>query len=323
MSLLETTTTSIDSIVFIIKNTDAYTDIKHFVQDNGLIQQKNYKLGYSNDSFKQFNFLVKDNNKVVFSYYKYEYKDKSTHQNTKYTKLAFHGLKSYDNQIDTIRMNALFALFEHLLNKGHKPYIAQLDIALDIPTDMQCIMVMRTNTKGIPRNKQSESDLTAGIHYVEADLPNGRKKSNRACLYNKGLKSSLNEEMTRFEISIKEDGFRQIHKDCHFYPYYNIDLFQKYLLDEIIKRTSYYKVIQFDTIEECSDAIKVFDDNDMKWNPRTRKKLNPLIEGMEVRIDEDVILTFIKRLYKTCNPATMSIQASIANNHDLLNVQLA
>jgi hypothetical protein len=188
-----------------------------------------------------------------------------------------------------------------MLDKGHKPYITQLDIALDVPANMQQIMVMRTHTKGISRNKQSESDLTAGIHFIEPEGTKGRKKPHKACLYNKGLKGLLDEEITRFEISIKEYGFRKIHKDCHFYPYYNIDLFQKYLLGEIIKRTSYYKIIQFETIEECSETVKIFDDNGMKWNPRTRKKLNPLIDGKEVIIDEDVIEIFIKRLYETYN----------------------
>lgn len=302
------TTTSIDSIVLIIKYTDAFTDIKQYVLDNGFTQLRSSKFGYATAEaeYDKFNFLVKDNDKVVFSYYSYVYKDKSTHQNIKYTKLSFHGLKTHHDPIDTIRMNTLFALFEHMLNKGHKPYITQLDIALDVPTSMQRIMIIRTQTKSVQRNKQSESDLTAGIHFVEPEGTKGRKRPHKACLYNKGLKSSLDETMTRFEISVKEDGFRQIHKDYSYYPYYSMDKFQAYLLGELLKRVSYYKVIQFETIEQCSEAIKVFDDNGMKWNPRTRKKLNPLIEGMEVTIDEETIRAFIKKLYESYNPVPAS-----------------
>ena len=184
-------------------------------------------------------YIYKKNNKNIFRY------STGIVQGREFNILSFDGLCSYDTELDELRETTLFNILEYI-NYKLQLYlqwnIRQLDIFLDLNTTQNKIIVTRDKTRGLKLNKLPLR--TDGTYYLEkVGMKNGKlNKTNMklsSYLYNKTLKekqkhNNIIDDITRFEISILRNKFKNIHT-----------------IDDIMDIVDYYKIYEYNNVTEC------------------------------------------------------------------------
>jgi len=204
-----------------------------------------------------------------------------------YTTFKFAGLITYDDKTDTMRTNTLLKFIDFITSLDIKYRVTTIDIAYDMKVDdkksIENFLPIRIGTKTNVNNPFNYFDSTL---YVESDKV--IKPSVKAYAYSKTVKENLDENIIRFEISIRNIK--------------NADNDFESVVRHIISSLSNYKFYYFDSKARCNNVKRKYRDNIEKENrknlPATLKKEIKLLGGHEIELKlSDDVLNLLKKIF--------------------------
>ena len=205
----------------------------------------------------------------------------------RYTTFKFAGLVTYNIQKDMNRLNTLFKFIDFITSLNIIYRITTIDIAYDMKVDdkksIENILPIRIGTTSNVNNPFNYFDSTL---YVESDKV--IKPSVRAYLYDKSVKENLDNNIIRFEVSIRNVK--------------NADNDFESVVMHIINSLENYKLYYFDSKAKCNKIKRKYRDNIEKVNrknlPATLKKEIKVLGGQEIELKlSDNVLNIIKMVF--------------------------
>ena len=323
--------THIDSVAITIKNYKAYDDICEFIKtDNDL---ETTKETYKNTTATKEIVGSKSLGRYLFSFHIVGTGSFSNQNSYRYTKVLFHGLKTYNDEVDIQRYNMMLKIIKYLNLKGHRTLLTTIDVALDLDCHMDDVMVIRTSKSNSTRNLRSEAEENR--YYIESRPASIYKQRKNACLYNKLHKhrkrdkyNDLTEDKTRFEVSLKTPIFRELNLKClreqqdttKNYDTDEVNITPKYIdavTQMITDNLQAYKVFNFENSEQADVAISIYEEHSMSWDARNRKRMQPLTSEFETEFNFNVITAFIEQFCSYDRYRQDAIKVSIEKNKDV------
>ena len=216
-------------------------------------------------------------NPIIYSYHN------GSVDGTQYTTFKFSGLKTYDKKLDNRKSRLLNKFIDFLIKIDIEYRLKRIDLAYDFHINKSIknflpIMVNRKGMKSKPNDPLNYYENTS--LYLEDDSV--EKPSIRAYLYDKTYKHNLDEQIIRFEISI-----RNMKKEDNTF-----ELIMEHLQEQLAKFRLYY----FSVIAECNKNKRLY-----KKNYKFSKKLEKSIiksngEEIPLVISEE-ISNLLSKLY--------------------------
>lgn len=144
-----------------------------------------------------FSYLTKENDKV---------------NKVWYLSIKLAGLKRYQPLLDRVSRDSLLLIVSYLNTKKIIFEITQLDVALNIFTKFDNILVLCTKKHATTKYwKANEEQPFSTTRYIEK-FKNSKHKASavlHACLYDKTEKEKLGYRLTRFEVSFQKKFFKK------------------------------------------------------------------------------------------------------------------
>lgn len=201
------------------------------------------------------------------------------HNPNTYTTFKFVGLKSYDESKDTKRMGILYKFINFLSTLKVQYKLSVIDLSFDFH-------IKRTSIENfLPIRMGTRTDINDPFNYYEkttlyVEDTSIAKPSLKGCLYDKSSKEHLSQNITRFEISI-----RDLKNAANNY---------EAIIEHINKQLLKYKLFYFSVKANCNTAKRAYWKNASVVNRENltsalNKKISKLGgEEIELSISDDV-----------------------------------
>ncbi len=260
----------VDTLHLKIYKTYSIKVIEDFILENNLIKYFN-----KNQNNNYGKWIVKKDDTILFSFYNQTFKDRYIEN---YVMIEIHGLKKY-SETDTIKNYFYLELLKKLNDTNQQYYLQRLDYAIDINKKAEHIFLYK-HSKGSKFNTLKDFDFTStskGNYRLEVDNKKfNSNRLNRLTMYDKKLKENLDETVTRVEISLLPNSFREIRKkdDNNFFTT---------IQNEIQK----YKIYYFEDKVKREECIEYYDGKNYSISERVISKLDKkyLVHSQKLKFD--------------------------------------
>jgi hypothetical protein len=249
---------------------------------DSIVHKFNLTMNYEESDY-QTKYFFKVDNKTVFSYRVGTLNSIIIFNTGRgyYQILEFHGLKSYNTKLDSLRAEIIKNIADLMANKNIQLdlRVRSIDIAIDIPKPLNQIVATRSRARNTKINDQPlkikdtctyylEDVVISGATCIDDKVENKNKLINRAkkqlssYIYNKEYKEKsknqniFNKQISRFEVKIlpakakKLSSFKDLIQTLSIYTVYSFDtVSQTIKLKERInsrKSINKYKPIEID-----------------------------------------------------------------------------
>lgn len=165
--------------------------------------------------------------------------------------------------------------------------IKRMDIAVDVPVNLRYVTVEKDNRimRTYSRGNEVET-IELGIH-----------QHNLFKAYNKALESHLNDDLTRFEVTVQLSTKNLFKELLRAFPTIYIDEMQQKLIDDSKLNSSQQVLVQVIRNSEQKDLLM------RQLNYKLRKKLEPYVYANSTKFEPDINIIYnliveIKREYE-------------------------